>query len=248
MKYTLSISALGILSLLLGCWQTDTNRDRGPFGMKMEPVKIPKNLPPASTEAASRVHSIGQQIIAANPKLGVRPLFAAIGVEDETVFHSGSANIFISDGVVKRCKTDGELAAVLCLELGKLVSEREAQIAKEDREEVRDPLLTPRASDVVGGSVAPDLTQQAELARFQKENPRRRTSSQLPPPPDPEFLARGYLSKSGFDPQELDKVKGLLHSAKMNPKYENQINHGIPEGFSSGLGIPTPTQNSKQNP
>ena len=224
--------------LFLGCWQGNYRDDENSRTANSEPTKLPKNLPPAATETASRVYTIGQEILAKNPQLPVRPLFTTIGSKEETVFHSGNAQVYISEGLVRKLKTDGELSAVLCLELGKMISEREGQLSKQDHREADRPLLPPRMPDVAGSSMGADMTQQAEMARFQQQNPRRNTGV-MPPPPNPEFLAKGYLTRAGYNADELTRVQSLLRNAEMNPTFEKQLNLG---GAASGLGIPSPAE------
>jgi hypothetical protein len=229
----------GLVALLLaGCWQGNYWDRTDGINPRNEPVRIPKNLPPGSTETASRVYSVGQDVLAKNPQLSLRPLFSAIGSNEETVFHSGFSHIYISDGLVKKCRTDAELAGVLCLELGKMVSEREVQVAAQSRDDDRDPLLAPRFSDVAGSSFSADMTQQAELARYQKERPKKRASAPVPPP-DPRELAVTFFTKAGYQAEELDRVEPLLRTAERNPKFEKQLNNG-PAQEDGGLGIPVP--------
>jgi hypothetical protein len=183
----------------------------------------PVDAPPASTETASRVDALGRQILAANPTISFRPTFMAIGTAKETVFHQGSEALYISDGLVKRCKTEGELAAILCHELGKMASEKEA-LAMKDRlqEEDRAPILPPVTRDIAGGGTTPDRTEIAERSQLEAMRPRRRAAAQLPPA-DPHLLARGYLTKAGFKADELTKVGSLLKAAELNPQFEQQL-------------------------
>src|SRR5262245_25790007 len=82
-------------------------------------------VPPASIQAAARVDTLGRSILAANPQLGIQPLFRTIGAPQPEIFHHGTFEIDITEGLVNQCTTDAQLAAVLASELGKLVSERE---------------------------------------------------------------------------------------------------------------------------
>src|SRR5438132_634559 len=69
-----------------------------------------------------------------------------------------------------------------------------------------------------GGYAAPDMTHQAELARYEKKYPRRPL-----PPPDPRYLAQNYLEKAGFPRNELDRAIPLLDEAEKNMTWERQI-------------------------
>src|SRR5713101_6941225 len=81
---------------------------------------------PAPAESAARVDLLGRNILAANPQIGMKPQFMVIGSPQPEIFHKKTGELFITEGLVKQCKTEGELAALLSHELGKMVSEREA--------------------------------------------------------------------------------------------------------------------------
>src|SRR5262245_59658158 len=68
---------------------------------------------PASEETATRVGLIGQKLITANQQLGVRPLFRTVGSPTPEVFHRGTSEVLITEGLVKQCASEGQLAAVL---------------------------------------------------------------------------------------------------------------------------------------
>src|SRR5262249_39695897 len=76
--------------------------------------------------APARVDAGGRQLLAANPQVGAKPLFHTIGAPQPEVFHRGTSDVWVTEGLVRQCATDGQLAALLCLELGKMVAEREA--------------------------------------------------------------------------------------------------------------------------
>ena len=75
-----------------------------------------KDLPRAQVEVAERVEQLGRTIIARNTFTGIDPLFHTIGVKESVLFHRGTEELFISEGIVEKCKNDSELAAVLCAE------------------------------------------------------------------------------------------------------------------------------------
>jgi len=229
------------LTVLLACGCTGDNSKPGmaAFASNRNVTnKPPENLPAASLAASTRVDSLGRQILAANPDIGVRPLFITIGVADLTVFHSGDTHLFISEGVVNKCKVDGagdpELAAVICSELGRMVAE--AQQQKASREPMNRELpYQPRVGSGTVGSTDPTFTQQAELGLWEKDNPRTRTVSSAPGTRDPKELARCYLTKAGFGADQLDKIAPVLRIAEANPIYEKQL---APQPSSGGIGAP----------
>jgi len=85
------------------------------------------SIRPAPAESAARVDLLGRNILAANPQIGMKPQFMVIGSPQPEIFHKKNEGLFITEALVKQCKTDGELAAVLCHELGKMVSDREVR-------------------------------------------------------------------------------------------------------------------------
>ena len=88
--------------------------------------EAPRECLAASLQTAERVETLGRQIIAQNTFTGLDPLFHTIGVPEPMLFHRGTAELFVSEGLVNRCKTEAELAAVLCSELGQMMAEKQA--------------------------------------------------------------------------------------------------------------------------
>src|SRR5437879_3739195 len=124
------IAVSGVCGLAAaGCFSFDEPRQDA-FFRHAEPMTTLPTLSPASTEAASRVDKIGRGILAANPQIGAKPLFRTIGAPRPEVFHRGTDDVYVTEGLVRLCETDGQLAAVLCAELAKMVAEREAEIGR----------------------------------------------------------------------------------------------------------------------
>jgi hypothetical protein len=171
---------------------------------------------PATEEAGKRVISVGQKIVTANPQLGLRPAFCTAGTPDPEIFHRGTGGlegcqIIISEGLVRRCTTDAQLAAVLCQELGKIVAEREAQ----DGPALRQAQLrsTPEAhigNDYNGAFGPSDGTYLMEQGKLEKQ---RRKPGALPVP---EKLAKQYLVSAGYAEADLAQVQTLLYEAEKN--------------------------------
>jgi len=199
-----------------------------PFGVPLGSVQQTHTVAfaPASRETALRVDRVGRDVLAANPQVGLRPLFATIGAAQPELFHQGSNTlrddrcvIHITEGLVAKCQGDAQLAALLCLELGKMVSEREQMASPQ----MRNPARRPPPDVPIGNAgqfSAPDLTHMAELAPYDRD--RERAVKQLPPP-DPAILAGGYLEKAGFSSTELNSVAPLLAEAERNCALEKQI-------------------------
>src|SRR5687768_2038812 len=96
-----------------------------PFGAEAPPTtKAKANYAPASQEVSLRVDKIGRDVLTANPQIGLKPLFATIGAPQPEVFHVDNRLVYVTEGLVKQCRSEAELAAVLSAELGKMVAER----------------------------------------------------------------------------------------------------------------------------
>jgi hypothetical protein len=182
---------------------------------------------PASEAVARRVSDVSQRLLAGNADLPVRPLFLPVGSADPEVFHKDAKEgsvIFISDGLANRCTSDAQLAAVLCSELGKLVSTREAVLALKARRPERDPPVALRIGQDSGGTFgSADGVGLAERANFEKAMGGTAATAPLPPPPNPDLLARTYLAKAGFAAADLDSVAPLLREAEKNNDLEKQL-------------------------
>src|SRR5258708_7197900 len=129
---------VGMLLLFLagGCLGDGANLlvTPNPFGdTPVNGVPVKTSYSAASEETAVRVAQVGAKMVEANKGLSVRPRFTTIGAPTEEIFHRGTREVFITEGLAKKCKTDGQLAALLALELGRIVSEREALVLPEVR-------------------------------------------------------------------------------------------------------------------
>ena len=175
------------------------------------------NAPAASAKAATRVHAVGSAVVAANAAdFATKPVFLTIGVPEPMIFHQSGGDIVVSEGLVAKCATDAELAAVIAHELGKMAADKAEKSAAQpaDRELPPAPRLT---SDVVGGSMAPDMTRQAEEALYDRRTPRGRTGpAGRSSRPDPGTLARNYLARTEYDPDTLGRIETFLKEAEVN--------------------------------
>jgi hypothetical protein len=222
------------LLLLCGCFEHDgpnTLVTPNPFPVTSHPQATAKMTVTPATEAETvRVRKVGDQVVLANAALGLHPAFVTIGAPAEEIFHRGDKEVFVTEGLARQCKTDGQLAAVLSLELGRMVSERERQTPLAAR--VSDhgpPIAVPVGADAGGRFGAPDGTYQAEQLLYDKARPRPEAP---PPPPNPEVLARTYLRKAGFAATEFDDVAPLLRAADAHTTFEKQLT-----GQSSARGF-----------
>jgi hypothetical protein len=174
--------------------------------------------PASDTTLALRVDMVGRKVLAANPQTGLKPYFATVGAGRPEVFHQGTKLVSVTDSLVKACQTEGQLAAVLCLELAKMAAERDALTPPRARVlEQRPPPDVPIGNAGQAGAV--DQARLVELARF--DNQRR--NALKPVPTDPKVLAGTMLANAGYAPAELDAVQPLLRQAQGNYVVEKQL-------------------------
>jgi hypothetical protein len=210
--------------MLAGCFgQKETTQlvPESPFGKAQPAPGIQRAAhSPASVETAARVDRLGRQILAANPQIGIKPLFVTIGAPQIELFHRNTSELTVTEGLVRQCATEGQLAAILCVELGKMVAEREALAAPQARRPDRQPPPDLRIGGEDNMFGPPDLTHQAELAKY---DPPRRRDTTPPALPDPQQLARLYLTKAGFTAVELDQAAPILGMAQSSSVFEKQL-------------------------
>src|SRR5262245_46329469 len=182
---------------------------------------------PASQEEAMRVNLVWQKLLLANKEAGLRPALHTIGAPAAEVFHKGTGELYITDGLTKQCKTEAQLAAVLALEMGRMVSEREMLAGPGARRPERLPPQEIRVGPDAGGIFGPaDATRLAELGTFERQG--GRPNAALPPPPDPNVLARAYLVRTGYSDKDLDAVEPILKAARSNVTLEKQLTGTMP--------------------
>jgi hypothetical protein len=223
---------VGFLLLVLagGCPLTESSLPLVPDGPLVTPITAEtlKAFHAPATEAVGlRVHQIGQHVLASNADLPVRPAFRAVGTPQPELFHTDTSAVYVSEGLVNRCANDAQVAALLSVELGRMMSQREALAALKARRPDRDPPAgMPVGGDSGGVFGSADAVRLAELAKY--DDSRRAVTSPPPPPPDPQALGRMYFTKAGYKAAELDAVAPLLREVEKNGTLEKQINGGTP--------------------
>jgi hypothetical protein len=212
------------LLVLAGCApEKDNQMLVAPSPFSSPPAQVQRSqtqFPQANLEVAAQVDQLGRKILAANPQIGLRPFFCAIGSQNEEVFHQGNSKLIVTEGLVRQCKTEQELAAVICRELGKMVSEREALASPSMRNPARRPPIQVEPDRGSGGLMrTDDGTELYELAKFEQAGGRP-----APLPPDPNHLARIYLKKAGYAEAALDEAAPVFKAADKNSAWEKQMN------------------------
>ena len=201
--------AAGLL-FLCGCAHEGTFSVEKLLGWD-DPHAVAK-VTPASVQTAERVETLGRRIMGQNPFTGLDPMFHTVGVKETVLFHRGTAELFISQGLVELCKTEPELAAVLCAELGKMMAEkRRAATVGKDRDTIPDVALP--------GADGFDGTRAAEVARQQPKQHRPFTADET----NADALARSLLRGAGYDPAVLDRVQPLLRQSQRGDDIRKQM-------------------------
>jgi len=191
-----------------------------PSEFKPGPSPHVTNAPPATAAAANRVALVGQKLLLANRKSGLHPAFRTAGLPTPEIFHRGVDELFITEGLVSQCKTDAQLAALLSLELGKMLVEREVRAGPDARRPDRLPPIRSGVGTGINSAFGPEDGMQAyEMYKYEQEQRRPK----VPLLPDPKAVARTYLSKAGYSPRNLDEAAPLIKTANSNVKLERQI-------------------------
>ena len=183
MVRTLSVALLAAAAFSGGClpsvfFQPDNSSSavqvHSPFttpGAGGDAGSDPPLPPQAAAEIGIAVDRVGRQIVAANPALGIKPAFLTIGAPQPEIFHQDTSVIYITEGLVKLCKTEGQLGAVLSVELGKMISEREILVNPDARNPERRLPITVSMGNA-GQFSGLDQLQQAEIAKLDCDRPR----------------------------------------------------------------------------
>jgi hypothetical protein len=210
-------AALLVLVGLAGC---DDNRFfRGARNLVNKPVEVPDAREP-SLAAAARVDQVGRQILSANLFCGVDTSFQVVGHRDSLLFHRGQESLFISDSLVDRCKTDEELAAVLCHELGRMIAEKRTAARMGYAEPLMD--VTHSNNGEIGG-ITGDQFRLAELAAIERRTPKKVVDRVRSETTDPRKIARELLQTTGFDVSHSDRVEPMLQGLNKNRGIVNQL-------------------------
>jgi hypothetical protein len=221
---------IGLLAIV-GCVTTDdaiTPVPSSVFGFAPTPTtdsRTKVNYAAPSLEIAGRVDAVGTKILVANPQIPFKPLFRTIGSPQPEIFHREVSEVLITEGLAKECKTDAQLAAVLSMELAKMVGERMAELPSGVVRD--DPPIELRVGNDGGGSFGDaDQLRRAEILRYQKQD--RQRMRQAASQPDPKNLAAVILQKSGYTPADLESVSTILAEAAENRTFAKQVLNAPP--------------------
>lgn len=173
----------------------------------------------APLAAAARVDQVGRQIIAANPFAGADVSFQCVGAKEAAVFHRDAFSLFITDTLVAKCQTDGELAAVLCTELGTMAAERRNATRMTGGE--LNPYVPGGSSSGEAGGIPADQVRLAELGMWEQK--RSRIAASVEKPSDPQKLASEFLTSAGYKSADMDRATEILKDAVKDGPTVRQI-------------------------
>jgi hypothetical protein len=194
-----------------------------PFTEPGRPAPTRVNYAPASQETSDRVVMVKYKLV--GPQPGGLPIVTAIGAADPEIFHVGQDQIFITEGLVRQCVTEGQLAAVLAYEMGQMISEREAVVSDEVRQPERLPPIELRNG--IGSTRESDPTYFIERAMYEKNHPKQAKKLTRP---NPQVVARNILEQHGYQSTDLDAALPILQSAERNQVLQNQLKGSTNQG------------------
>ena len=195
---------------LTGC--LDEFLDRDDLHVRNKPIETPK-LPEASQAAAARVDQVGRDLLAATPFLGLDPTFYTDARAVPLLGHPDFKGVIISEGLVNKCKSDAELAALLATEVARMAAEKRAA----DRSRPDPPRDVPAGATSRPGSIGSDelpLTETGIYLRTPHPAPGGPPAADTGPVP----TAADLLRAAGFADKDLDAVAPLLKEAAGNRK------------------------------
>jgi hypothetical protein len=159
---------------------------------------------------AARVAAVGQKLTAAMPYPAQRPEFVVPGTSQPEIYRHGDQVIVISEGLAAQCKTEGQLAALLSLQLAKGIADQQNRMQALTQANGREPPPEVRIGPDSGSGGDADQVRKAELAKLGQD---RRKAGAATNPVDPLLLARQLLAKAGYAETDLEDAAPLLRAA-----------------------------------
>lgn len=205
----IALAAAGLASAGTGCFMFNSGSTPPTVAGKV--VETP-TVSQASAETAERVDEVGTDLLTATP-LGIPDInFYCIGGKEPELFHTDPKTLYISEGLVARCRTDDELAAVLALEMGQMT----AEFRKGVRKQVKEPMPKVASAPKYDGTTDIDPSRDAYLVHYDrlKQSP---ADKQNWPTVDPQEIATELLRNAGREPKLLAEVAPLVRDAANGP-------------------------------
>jgi hypothetical protein len=126
--------------------------------------------------------------------------------------------VWITSGLVNRCRGDSDLAALLSLELAKMAADRDliaspSVLDPDEQLPIRAPVGNASRYDSADG------TYLFELAKYEQRRKERKAKRR----PDTKLMAQGFLDKAGFKDADIAAVDPLIRAAQKNYVFEKQL-------------------------
>jgi hypothetical protein len=179
----------------------DWFRTPTPTGMTQTPV-AGTEVGPATVQMAARLSTVGQTLLAASPFADVMPSFLVMGMAEPAVAHPDAFGVFVSEGMVAKCPTDDDLAAVIALELGAMIAER--------RNLDRLGLADPAAAFISGDDMAVSPIQDPNAKVVSTAMAKRSTG----PATAPEQIAKDLLTAAGYSEGAFARMAPVVYTAR----------------------------------
>ncbi|MFQ3593869.1 MAG: hypothetical protein SNJ82_11880 [Gemmataceae bacterium] len=177
---------------------------------------------PATEEAAKRTLRVAQRIYDSNTQMPVQPTIFTIGRPEKAVFHEGygglsGSRVYITEGLINACKTDDQLAAVLCVQFGKIMAERAERSGAKEEDTGRLSIDERIGREIDRGFGPADGTRMMEIAKRQKMARERKLRA------DPTRCAETYLRRANYDLQALLEVSAMMLQIESNEEEMREI-------------------------
>jgi predicted Zn-dependent protease len=151
---------------------------------------------------AARLANVGQTLLTASPFAAVTPNFFVMSSPEMAVAHPDAFGVFVSEGMMAKCPTDDDLAAVVALELGAMIAEK--------RNLERLGLADPAAAFIAGDDPTASPIQDAR-AKVVSTVAARKSKA---PPVSAEQIAKDLLIAAGYSEESLVRMAPLVLAAR----------------------------------
>lgn len=196
--------------ILAGC------ESLSPFENPANKNVIPQSqLSPASHASAARLDKVGKQILSTNPFLATAPAFCFVGSKEPEMFHQNAEAVFVSEGLIQACRSEDELAGMLCVELAKITVEYRnlgrMGLAEPDTSLPGPKVeIDPEEADLGGGNT---VGQSSEPTKRLKALPQTNVM----------VLAAELHKNASYKPEAFDSIKPLLLKAENSSNTAKQL-------------------------
>lgn len=176
-------------------------------------ASIPMNAVPSGPEYA-RVQATASRLYQANPWLAAKPRWYVAEGEGPGITSQNDQTVIINANLV-RAANDGQLAAVMCMQLGDMMAmqqQRTQSAARQRRETSAPPDYYQQRDGMSSTQAALELGEVASYRDDPRDPRRHERAGQATPPPayDSPTCARQALVTAGYSEQELQSAMPLI--------------------------------------